>query len=312
MTPAAKLIGRVIGDPSRTGVVRSIHGGRVIPLESGIPRIGQFVRKGDVLARVDPYLPLADRTTISERSGEIEQLIALAESKIRRLRPPAERGAVPQGQVTDLETELEGLRLRREAIRNTRTEPELLRAPTDGVIALAKAAPGQVVQPQDVMFQIVDPKGFWVEALVYGDVDPNSRRRIVAYGNGDGRRHGRHRRGRPARLAGFKLPQGYTTSLEGTFQAQEEAALRIGALSLISLSLIFIVLYSRYRSVVLALIIMGGIPFALIGSVIALNVSGHASMIGFITLTGISAATGTGLLALLGRGNRRCRDCPEA
>ena len=67
-------------------------------------------------------------------------------------------------------------------------------------------------------------------------------------------------------------------------------------MSLISLSLIFVVLYSRYRSSVLALIIMGGIPLALIGSVIALYIAGQplsvASMIGFITLTGISARNG--------------------
>jgi heavy-metal exporter, HME family len=92
------------------------------------------------------------------------------------------------------------------------------------------------------------------------------------------------------------LPQGYTTSLEGTFQAQEEAMLRIGVLSLISLSTIFIVLYSRYRSAVLALIIMATIPMALIGSVVALHVAEQplsvASMIGFITLAGISARNG--------------------
>ena len=57
-------------------------------------------------------------------------------------------------------------------------------------------------------------------------------------------------------------------SLEGTFQAQEEATRRIGALSLVSLAMIFVVLYSRYRSAVLALIIMGNIPLALIGSVV--------------------------------------------
>ncbi len=34
--------------------------------------------------------------------------------------------------------------------------------------------------------------------------------------------------------------------------------------------MIFVVLYSRYRSPALALIIMGNIPLALIGSVIAL------------------------------------------
>jgi len=172
--PTVNLIGRVIGDPNRNSVVQSIHGGRVIPLESGLPRIGQQVRKGDVLAQLDPYLPLADRTTILEKSGEIEQLIAVAEARVRRLRPLAERGAVPVSQVTDAETELEGLRARREVIRNTRTEPELLRAPTDGVIAAAKVVPGQVVQAQDIMFQIIDPKGYWVEALVYGQVNPKS------------------------------------------------------------------------------------------------------------------------------------------
>jgi HME family heavy-metal exporter len=60
--------------------------------------------------------------------------------------------------------------------------------------------------------------------------------------------------------------------------------------------MIFIVLYSRYRSVALALIVMGGIPLALIGSVIALNIAGQplsvASMIGFITLAGISTRNG--------------------
>jgi cobalt-zinc-cadmium efflux system membrane fusion protein len=172
--PAVNLIGRVIGDPSRTSVVQSIHGGRVIPLEGGIPRIGQSVSKGDVLAQVEPYLPLADRTTISEKTGEIEQLIAVAETKLRRLRPLAEGNAVPRSQVMDIEAELAGLRLRREAIRNTRTEPELLRAPTDGVIAVSKVVPGQVVQPQDMLFQVVDPKAFWVEALVYGKVDATS------------------------------------------------------------------------------------------------------------------------------------------
>jgi HME family heavy-metal exporter len=97
-------------------------------------------------------------------------------------------------------------------------------------------------------------------------------------------------------LAELKLPQGYRTSLEGAFQAQEEAAWRIGALALLSLAAIFVVLYSRYRSAVLALIIMGGIPLALIGSVAALYLAGQplsvASMIGFITLAGISARNG--------------------
>ena len=124
-----------------------------------------------------------------------------------------------------------------------------------------------------------------------------ARRRIVVYGNGDTRRDMAAIAADIRRfLAEFKLPQGYTTTLEGAFQAQEEASRRIAGLSLVSLSLIFIVLYSRYRSAILAFTVMGNIPLALVGSVIALTIAGQplsvASMIGFITLAGISARNG--------------------
>ena len=92
------------------------------------------------------------------------------------------------------------------------------------------------------------------------------------------------------------LPPGFFTSLEGTFQAQEEASRTIGVLSALSLALVFAILFSRYRSAALALIIMGNVPLALIGSVAALWLVGQplsvASMIGFITLTGIAARNG--------------------
>jgi HME family heavy-metal exporter len=99
-----------------------------------------------------------------------------------------------------------------------------------------------------------------------------------------------------AEIAATPLPPGVFTSLEGTFQAQEEASRRILVLSLASLALILAILYSRYRSLTLALIVMGTIPMAFIGSVAALWMAGQplsvASMIGFITLTGIAARNG--------------------
>jgi Cu/Ag efflux pump CusA len=56
------------------------------------------------------------------------------------------------------------------------------------------------------------------------------------------------------------------------------------------------VLYSRYRSAVLAAIIMANIPLALIGSVIAMWLAdvtlSVASMVGFITLAGIASRNG--------------------
>jgi cobalt-zinc-cadmium efflux system membrane fusion protein len=166
------LIGRVIADPNSTSLVQSINGGRVVAPEAGLPRIGQAVTKGDLLARIEPTLPQADRTTILEKLGEVEQLIAVAEARLRRIRTLVERQVAPQGQLIDAEAEIEGLRKRRQVLLEIRVEPEALRAPTSGVIASARVVPGQVVQPQDVLFQIVDPASLWVEGLVYGELDP--------------------------------------------------------------------------------------------------------------------------------------------
>ncbi|HEV7264126.1 MAG TPA: efflux RND transporter permease subunit [Falsiroseomonas sp.] len=99
-----------------------------------------------------------------------------------------------------------------------------------------------------------------------------------------------------AELARMPMPTGYTTALEGTFQAQEEAMQTIAILTLISLGLIFVVLYSRYRSAMLALIIMGNVPLALIGAVAAIWIAGQplsvATLVGFVTLTGITTRNG--------------------
>ncbi len=125
----------------------------------------------------------------------------------------------------------------------------------------------------------------------------SGQRRIVVHANGDGRRDMAAIVADVRRIvAGAELPSGYTTQLEGTFRAQEEAAFVIGVLSLVSLALVFMVLYQRYRSVVLTVIVLTSIPLALIGSVIALWIAGQplsvASMIGFITLAGIAARNG--------------------
>ena len=99
-----------------------------------------------------------------------------------------------------------------------------------------------------------------------------------------------------ATLAAQPLPEGHFTALEGQFQAQEEASKRIAGLALVSLALIFLVLFSRYRSAVLAAIVMANIPLALVGGVLALWLSGQplsvAALVGFITLAGIASRNG--------------------
>jgi heavy-metal exporter, HME family len=97
-------------------------------------------------------------------------------------------------------------------------------------------------------------------------------------------------------VADTKLPEGYFITLGGQFQAQEEASRLVGLLSIVSLTLMFVVLYSRYQSSVLAALIMVNIPLALVGAVLGLWLSGQplsvAALVGFITLAGISVRNG--------------------
>jgi CzcA family heavy metal efflux pump len=124
----------------------------------------------------------------------------------------------------------------------------------------------------------------------------NSRRRIAVFANTVGSDAAGIAEAVQRSIASTQLPQGVFVSLEGNFEAQASASRQIAGLSLISLLLIFAVLYSRYRSVALTLIILGSIPFALVGSVAALWIAGLplsvASMIGFVTLTGIATRNG--------------------
>ena len=93
-----------------------------------------------------------------------------------------------------------------------------------------------------------------------------------------------------------KLPEGYFITLGGQFKAQEEASTLVGLLSIVSLALMFVVLFSRYKSVKLSVLIMANIPLALVGAVLGLWISGQplsvAALIGFITLAGISVRNG--------------------
>ncbi len=77
--------------------------------------------------------------------------------------------------------------------------------------------------------------------------------------------------------AAAALPPGVSISLEGTFAAQEDAMRTIGGLSAVSLLLVFAILYSRYRSGLFACVIMGSVPLALIGAVVALRPAGPGS-----------------------------------
>ena len=124
----------------------------------------------------------------------------------------------------------------------------------------------------------------------------DGRRRIVISANAQGRALSAVVEDIRGVAAGTKLPEGYFITIGGQFQAQEEASRLIGLLSIASVALIFLILFSRYQSAVLATIIMANIPLALVGAVFGLWLSGQplsvAALVGFITLAGIAIRNG--------------------
>ena len=124
----------------------------------------------------------------------------------------------------------------------------------------------------------------------------DGKRRIVLSANASGRALSEIVADIRQVVAETKLPEGYFITLGGQFQAQEEASRLVGLLSIVSLTLMFAVLYSRYKSSVLAALIMVNIPLALVGAVLGLWLSGQplsvAALVGFITLAGISVRNG--------------------
>ncbi|QGF91735.1 CusA/CzcA family heavy metal efflux RND transporter [Pseudomonas sp. CFSAN084952] len=124
----------------------------------------------------------------------------------------------------------------------------------------------------------------------------DGRRRIVLSANAQGRPLSEVVADIRAVVQDLRLPEGYFVTLGGQFQAQEEASRLVGLLSIVSLTLMFVVLYTRYKSVLLSALIMVNIPLALVGAVLGLWLSGQplsvAALIGFITLAGISVRNG--------------------
>lgn len=93
-----------------------------------------------------------------------------------------------------------------------------------------------------------------------------------------------------------KLPEGYRLSFGGEFENQQRAAARLGIVTPIALLLIFILLFSSFRSVRQALLVLSNIPFALVGGITGLWLTGEylsvPASVGFIALLGIAVLNG--------------------
>lgn len=102
-----------------------------------------------------------------------------------------------------------------------------------------------------------------------------------------------------------QMPAGYRLAWGGQFENQQRAQARLAIVVPIALGMIFLLLYLTFGSVRQAVLVFCNVPFALIGGVLALRISGEfvsvPASVGFLTLIGIAVLNGVVLISYINR-----------
>ena len=100
-----------------------------------------------------------------------------------------------------------------------------------------------------------------------------------------------------------EMPTGYWFEWGGSFENQQRAMSRLAVIVPLTIGLIFILLYTAFNSVRHATIIIANVPFAIIGGIVGLFISGQylsvPSAIGFIAVFGVAMLNGIVMMTFL-------------
>ncbi len=113
-----------------------------------------------------------------------------------------------------------------------------------------------------------------------------------------------------------KLPRGYHLGWEGEYQSEVRAEKRMAIIVPLTVLLIFIILYTMYRSFKWALLILATVAMASVGGLLVLLITGTnfsvSSEVGFLALFGVSVQTGVIMLEYINQLRVRGRSVEEA
>ncbi|MBQ1762912.1 MAG: efflux RND transporter permease subunit [Aquincola sp.] len=113
-----------------------------------------------------------------------------------------------------------------------------------------------------------------------------------------------------------QMPAGYWVEWGGAFENQQRALARLALIVPLTIGLIFLLLYTAFNSLRHATIIIANVPFAIIGGIIGLFVTGQyvsvPSAIGFIAVFGVAMLNGIVLVSFLNDQRRHGLSVREA
>jgi len=100
-----------------------------------------------------------------------------------------------------------------------------------------------------------------------------------------------------------KLPPGYWIEWGGAFENQQRALQRLSIIVPLTIFFIFVLLYTAFNSIKYATLIIANVPFAAIGGIVSLFISGQylsvPSAIGFIAVFGVAMLNGIVLVSFI-------------
>ena len=227
---------------------------------------------------------------------QVEQQVLIPQIAIRVDRTRAARLGVNAGALAQtLQTALLGSVVT-QVLEGQRTVDVVVRYPYENTVSIEAVRQSLVDLPSGAKVPVSELADV-SEALGPNAVHrENAQRRIVVSCNVAGRDLGAVVGDIRRAVGGVRLPQGYYPTIGGQFESQQSATRLIGLLSLASLLAMFVVLYAHFRSPFVVFQVLLNIPLALVGSVVAVFLTGGvlsvATLVGFITLCGIASRNG--------------------
>ena len=159
-----ELVGTVVADPAHEGRVQAPMDGEVELTQGELSYVGKTVKAGEILALIAPAMPVYERGTLQQVTADVEGKLRIAEQKLARL-TRISGDYVPQREIEDTRSEIESLREQKRVLEPKSGERLELKAPVSGIISVANVRAGQVVSARDTLFEVVDPKQLWIEAI---------------------------------------------------------------------------------------------------------------------------------------------------
>jgi heavy metal efflux system protein len=284
----------------RSDIAIKLFGDDLVTLKKSADRIGAVVSKvrgaEDVKVEATSGLPQLqikpDREAIARYGINVEDVNSLVESIVAG----KEAGQIYEGEQRFSLV----VRLADEWGRDVETiESLLVAAPNGSRIPLAQLADIKLVEgPAQISRE-------------------DTRRRIGVELNVRGRDIGSFVKEAKAAIdEQVKLPPGYYLTWGGTFENLERASARLLIVVPLALFLIFVLLFTAFRSVRQALLIYTGIPFAVVGGILALALRGMpfsiSAGVGFIALFGVAVLNGVVMVSYINHLREEGRSVADA